>query len=87
MTKKAADTTTLHARGDDHYGVASVAADLLGTAWRIAVPAVLGAGAGIVADRALHTAPWCTLVGLAVGFVFAGLLVRRQLIAIEREDR
>ena len=57
----------------------NVGRELADTTWRIAVPVVVFAGLGLLADRSISSAPWFTLVGMAVGFVFASLLVKRQL--------
>jgi F0F1-type ATP synthase assembly protein I len=64
----------------------TVALDLLNTAWRIAVPVLVFAGAGILADRQWNTAPWTTLLGLVVGFVFAGLLIQKQLAQVNDRE-
>lgn len=56
-----------------------VGRELLDTTWRIAVPVVLLAGIGIVADRTWHTKPWLSLAGMALGFVCAAYLVKQQL--------
>ena len=53
--------------------------ELADTTWRIAVPVILFAGAGIYIDRTWGTKPWLTLAGTVVGFIIAGLLVKRQL--------
>lgn len=49
------------------------------TTWRMFVPTILGIVGGFEADQALHTLPWLTFVGMIVGGIFAGVLVRRQL--------
>ena len=48
------------------------------TTWRVAVPTVLLAGLGIVADKRFETMPLWTLIGLVLGLVAAGALVWRQ---------
>lgn len=53
--------------------------ELADTTWRIAVPVLLFAGVGIFADRNWGSKPWLTLLGTAIGFVCAALLVKRQL--------
>lgn len=55
--------------------------DFVDTAWRIAIPVVLFAGAGIFIDKKVGSEPWITLLGVVVGFVVAGLLVKQQLMA------
>lgn len=57
----------------------NIGRELLETTWRIAVPVLLFAGIGIVFDRNLGTKPWMTLLGTAIGFVFAGLLVKKLI--------
>jgi hypothetical protein len=57
----------------------SVGRELLDTTWRMTVPVILFAGLGIAADKALGSQPWVTLLGTIVGFVFATLLVKRQI--------
>lgn len=61
--------------------------DLLDTAWRIAVPIILFAVAGIFLDKTLGTAPWLTLLFTVFGLVAAGWLVKKQLARVEREDK
>jgi len=55
---------------------------LLGTAgdttWRMFVPIVGLAVAGVWADRTLGTKPFMTIFGIVVGIVIAAYLVRRQ---------
>jgi hypothetical protein len=54
------------------------------TTWRIFVPAILFTAPGIWGDLHFGTKPWLTFTGLLVGFVAAGLLVRKQLKTIQR---
>jgi F0F1-type ATP synthase assembly protein I len=56
-----------------------VGRELLETTWRIVVPVLLFAGIGILLDRNLGSKPWMTLLGTAIGFVFAGLLVKKLI--------
>ena len=58
----------------------------LDTTWRMVVPVVSVALLGIFADRAFETKPWLTLLGLVVGFVIAGWLVKLQLDAVLKEE-
>lgn len=85
MTKRAASKTT---KKDHTVAVPAdassprqlrVGQELADTTWRIAVPVLLFAGVGIVADRTWGSKPWVTLLGTAIGFVAAALLVKRQL--------
>lgn len=86
--KKAADhPTTKTVSGSNHFSLSTIALDLLDTAWRIAVPVVLFAGAGIFIDRKIDSAPWFTLAATVIGFVVAGLLLKQQLQAVQREDK
>lgn len=57
---------------------------ILDTTWRIAVPVILFAGIGIFVDRNVGTAPFVTLVGVIIGFVFAAILVKKQIVLSER---
>lgn len=86
MTKKAAATTTNSPSATDHFSLGTLATDLLDTAWRIAIPVLLFAGAGIFIDVNAGSEPWCTLLGTAVGFIFAGLLVKKQLAAAAAQE-
>jgi len=86
MTKKAAAPTTNSLSGKDHFDLGTLATDLLDTTWRIAVPVLLFAGAGIFIDAKTGSAPWCTLLGTGIGFIFAGLLVKKQLAAAAEQE-
>lgn len=86
MKKAAAHPTTSNAHGKTHLDAGTIMLDLLDTTWRIATPVVIFAGLGIFADLQLESKPWCTLAGTVVGFVFAGLLLKQQLVRAERED-
>ncbi|HEU4913871.1 MAG TPA: AtpZ/AtpI family protein [Candidatus Saccharimonadales bacterium] len=87
MNKAADHPTTKSVSGKAHLSLRTVALDLLDTAWRIAVPVVLFAGAGIFIDRKADSAPWFTLLGTVLGFVAAGYLLKQQLQAVQREDK
>lgn len=56
-----------------------VGMELADTTWRIAVPVLLFAGAGLLVDRSADTKPWLTLLGMIIGLIVAGYLVKRQL--------
>ncbi len=87
MKQAAATTTTKSSRGTDRTtALGTIGKDLLDTAWRIAVPVILAAVIGIILDKNLNTAPWLTLVLTIVGFVFAGLLVKKQLAEVEKRE-
>jgi F0F1-type ATP synthase assembly protein I len=84
--KKAADSTTKESSDPNSLSLGAIALDLLDTAWRIAVPVLLFAVAGLLCDKHFGTKPWLTLLGMAVGFAGAGLLVKSQLATINRKD-
>lgn len=83
---RAADPTTKPSRDKNVFSLASLVTDMLDTAWRITVPTVLFAGAGLFIDLHAPTKPWMTLLGTSIGLVFAGLLVTRQLRAINGKE-
>jgi membrane-bound ClpP family serine protease len=86
--KQAADnTTTNKASGKTPFTAGIIGLTFLDTTWRIAVPVVLFAAIGIFADLRLGTKPWLTLLGVVLGFVAAGWLVKKQIEAVEREER
>jgi F0F1-type ATP synthase assembly protein I len=88
MNKKAAVPTTNSPSANDRFSLSALAGDLLDTAWRIAIPVLLFAGAGIFIDAKTGSEPWCTLLGTVIGFIFAGLLVKKQLAtAAEQENK
>lgn len=86
MKQAAAHPTTSTAGGKSPFTAGAIGLTLLDTTWRIAVPVILFAGLGIFADRSLGTKPWLTLLAVVIGFVFAGLLLKKQLEASERES-
>jgi hypothetical protein len=86
--KQAADnTTTSIAGGKAPFTAGVIGLTLLDTTWRIAVPVILFAVMGIFADLKLGTKPWVTLAAVVAGFVIAGWLVKKQIDAVEREER
>ena len=87
MKQAAAHTTTKSPRGTDRTtALSTIGKDLLDTAWRIAVPVILFAVIGIILDKSFGTAPCLTLALTPVGFVFAGLLVKKQLAEVEKRE-
>jgi hypothetical protein len=87
MTQKAADhPTTRPRRVNDTLTLGTLGSDLLDTAWRIAIPVLIFALLGIFADKNLETAPWITLIGVVIGFVIAGLLIKKQLATLEQRE-
>lgn len=86
MKKAAAPSTTKSPRDNSQFMLGTVVVDLLDTTWRIVVPVVLFAGLGILADQQFGTKPWLTLLLTIGGFVLAGLLIKRQLAAVQRQE-
>jgi F0F1-type ATP synthase assembly protein I len=86
MTKKAAETTTDHARGNA-LSLGTLGVQFLDTTWRVAVPVLIFAGIGIFADIKVGTKPWLTLLGVVIGFVFAGALIKRLLAQVNSMDK
>jgi hypothetical protein len=74
MKKAVAHSTTLPAK----HHVVSASPIIFDTAWRIVLPGAGMAGVGILADSYLESGPWLALLGLAVGFVLASVLVKHQ---------
>lgn len=88
MKQAAVHPTTKSPRGNSTTALGTIGKDLADTAWRIAVPVIVLAIIGLILDKNLKTAPWLTLALTAVGFFVAGLLVKKQLAAVEaREDK
>lgn len=88
MKQAAATTTTSSPGGKGQFTVGVIGLTFLDTTWRILTPVLLFTVLGIVADRTLGTKPWLTiLVAVPLGFVFAVLLVKRQLEAVEAADK
>jgi F0F1-type ATP synthase assembly protein I len=63
-----------------------IARELADTTWRIAVPVIGLTILGIIGDRSWGTKPWLTLLGSILGFVFASLLVKRQINRVTKEE-
>jgi F0F1-type ATP synthase assembly protein I len=88
MKQAAATTTTNTSGGKAQFTAGIIGLTFLDTTWRIVTPVILFTVLGIVADRSLGTKPWLTiLVAVPIGFVFAVLLVKRQLEAVEAADK
>jgi uncharacterized membrane protein YfcA len=83
---QAAVKTTQPASGDNLTTLGIIGMDVLNTAWRMALPVVILAVVGIFVDRAVDSAPLVTLLGVVLGFIIAGFLVKRQLAELERSD-
>lgn len=87
MKQAAAHTTTNTSGGKAPFTAGIIGMTFLDTTWRIVTPVLLFTVLGIVADRALGTKPWLTIiVAVPIGFVFAVLLVKRQLEAVEKAE-
>jgi len=54
------------------------------TTWRMFGPTILLTIVGIYGDNMLDTTPWLTVAGVLLGAVGAGLLVRNQLIKVNK---
>lgn len=80
--KKADPAPTHSPSGKNNFTVGRLALDFADTAWRIAVPVIIFASAGLYADKQLGSAPWLTLLGMVFGFVIAGVLVKKQLSGV-----
>ena len=83
---KAADSTTKPSKPEPSV-LGTILLDLVDTAWRIATPVLLFAGIGIFIDKKIDSAPWITLLGVVIGFVGAGLLVKKQLSAVNQREQ
>jgi Putative F0F1-ATPase subunit Ca2+/Mg2+ transporter len=64
----------------------SIGLQLLDTTWRMTVPVLVFALAGILLDKRLDTAPWITVLGVIIGFVIAARLVYKQIKAVEQME-
>lgn len=82
---KAADSTTKTSQTSP-FVAGTLAFDFLDTAWRMTVPVVLFAVGGLLLDKQIDTAPWMTMLGVAIGFGFSALLVKKQIDAINRKE-
>ena len=88
MKHVAALKTTHTASGNTPFTAGIIGLTFLDTTWRIVTPVLLFTVLGIVADRTLGTKPWLTIiVAVPLGFVFAALLIKRQLEAVERSEK
>ena len=86
MKQAAVHPTTQSPRGEGSFGAGIILLTFLDTTWRIAVPVVLGTLLGIYADRHAHTKPWLTLLAVLLGFACAALLVRKQIIEVQKAE-
>lgn len=84
---KAADSTTKSPGDPGPSVLGTIVVDLLDTAWRIAVPILMFAVIGIFIDKKVGSAPLITLLGVVIGLAGAGLLVKKQLEAVNRREQ
>jgi F0F1-type ATP synthase assembly protein I len=74
--------------GDDAYSALRSAGLLLSIPTLLIVSPLAGFFLGVWLDRKLHSGPWLSIVGLALGFVAAGREVWRiHRRALEEEQR
>jgi F0F1-type ATP synthase assembly protein I len=79
-------TTTPKPADSKDYEKLNIGREFLNVTWRMATPVVLFAGLGLLADRAWGSKPWMTLLGTLVGFLFAAILVKRQIGTLPQDD-
>ena len=88
MKRVAALKTTNSPSGKAPFTAGIIGLTFLDTTWRIVTPVLLFTVLGIIADRTLGTKPWLTIiVAVPLGFVFAALLIKRQLEAVEKAEQ
>lgn len=79
MKKTAAHSaTSLNTTNTQTLNPLQLGRTYFGTGWRIVVPVVVATFFGTILDAAIGTKPWLTLVGLVLGFMVAGALVKHQ---------
>jgi hypothetical protein len=54
------------------------------TTWRMFVPIIGLAIAGVALDVNLHTKPWLTIIGIVLGIAIASVLVLRQVKRVKK---
>lgn len=57
------------------------------TTWRMFVPSVGFTLLGVWADGNFNTKPWLMIVGIAIGFLSALLLVKKQIDSLKKVKR
>jgi hypothetical protein len=57
------------------------------TTWRMFVPTIGLTILGLLADKQFHTTPWIMVVGIVLGALLAGILVRRQIKEVRKYDK
>lgn len=80
MNKTAAHSATSINKTNNSQTIspAQLGQTYVSTGLRIIIPVLLMVFVGVVGDSILRTKPWMTLVGLVIGFMLAGILVKRQ---------
>ena len=58
--------------------------DIGGTTWRMFIPTIGMTIAGVYLDNQLGTKPWLTIVGIVLGTLLAGIMVRNQLQKVKK---
>ena len=58
---------------------------ILDTSLRAFVPTIGGTFLGVGLDHLFHTAPWCTVVMIPVGFIISGILIILQLRSVKKK--
>lgn len=85
--KPAAAKTTNSDSGKAPFTAGVLGLTFLDTTWRMATPVIVFVIGGIIADRSFGTKPWLTLLAVVLGFAVSGVLLKKQLEAVEREER
>lgn len=65
--------------------VVLLSATILDTTWRMFGPTIGGTVVGIGLDNYLHTAPWCTVVMVGLGFIVSMGLVIQQITGVKKK--
>lgn len=79
MKKAAAhSTTTVAVHPKSHF---------IDTTWRIIAPVAICTAAGILADSYVGSKPWLALLGVAIGFGVAGILVKHQIGGLPTDEQ
>lgn len=71
----------------DRSTVILLLADIADTTWRMFVPTIAGAVIGWWIGSMIHTETIAGLIGLALGIIVSGLLVRDQFRKIRDKDK
>lgn len=71
----------------DSQQIGTILATIGDTTWRMFVPSVGFTLLGVWADGNFNTKPWLMIVGIAVGFLSAFLLVKKQIDSLKKVKR